>query len=382
MRASCIECGERPTNHWFEWASTSFEMLLKHAPRFNIGARAMSGKVLPYKIAKALKVITLQDDMERVSNTRSRAMWEEARARGIAVRQLCIFGSPVDFYEATVRGKAHVFQSLPTIAWLSSESLWPDDKYLLKQKFIEEGVATPAVQSVSTLHEAKEALHRLGVVCVKPRTGSNARHTFPHVSTEAELEEAFYSAKKLCHFVVVEENLEGNLARATCVGGKLIGFLECAYPSVVGDGHSTISELIEKINKERPLHAKDIEVTKVHEHYIARRGYALKDILEEGKDLPLIYRAGYNSGGRNWEHGTRINTALMAEIERAARITELPVVGFDLIIESPHKGPGEQRWGIIEANSMPWIELHSHPRYEEPSNVAAAIWDLWEKALR
>jgi D-alanine-D-alanine ligase-like ATP-grasp enzyme len=53
------------------------------------------------------------------------------------------------------------------------------------------------------------------------------------------------------------------------------------------------------------------------------------------------------------------------------------VAGFDLIIADPEQDPDNQEWGIIEANSLPFIDLHYLPLYGRPSNPAAQVWDMW-----
>jgi D-alanine-D-alanine ligase-like ATP-grasp enzyme len=64
-------------------------------------------------------------------------------------------------------------------------------------------------------------------------------------------------------------------------------------------------------------------------------------------------------------------------MERAARALQTPLVGFDLIIPDPERDPDAQTWGVIEANSLPYIDLHYLPLEGTPSNVAASVWDLW-----
>jgi hypothetical protein len=47
-------------------------------------------------------------------------------------------------------------------------------------------------------------------------------------------------------------------------------------------------------------------------------------------------------------------------------------------MENPQDDPNNQKWGIIEANSLPFIDLHYWPLYGEPVNIASYVWDLWE----
>jgi D-alanine-D-alanine ligase-like ATP-grasp enzyme len=386
----CDDCGLEPTNHFFTWIESTDEVAIRSI-KLSSGLQQITsavfestekilGAVWPAisHVLEALHIISYGEDIERAGTPRSKAIWEEARRRGFNVKQLFVFGIPTELFKLQWGKVSYIFQSLPLPPTLKRRDSWPDDKQQLIEKLLEMNIAAPRAVSVKTLKEAHRALKEFGVVCVKPQVGSCGRHTSPYVRTAKELEHAFNSAKKLCYWVVVEEHIEGNLARATCVNGKLVAFLECVSPTVVGDGISTVNELITKQNNARPEHIGEIVMTPLHERYIARRGYTQDAVLEAGKNLPLIYSAGFGSGGSNWEYGTEINVELKDEIERAARLAGLPVVGFDLMLENPLKSPSEQKWGIIEANSLPWINLHSRPNQNNPQNVAGKIWDLWD----
>ena len=63
--------------------------------------------------------------------------------------------------------------------------------------------------------------------------------------------------------------------------------------------------------------------------------------------------------------------------ERAAQAVDLAVVGFDSIIPDPTKPAETQKWGIIECNTLPFIDLHYDALEGKPRNIAGMIWDLW-----
>ncbi len=387
---ACAECSNAAADHWFIWVSSTLELgissfgsLTFFSKLYSAASRGFAYSIAPilpllFRGAEVFRIVSRNDDLSRVCTKRSRVVWEEARRRNIPLKQLFVFGIPTEFFEAHIHGTLRIFYSLPIPPQYRTGALWADDKYLLKKRLNAAHIAAPVSYSVSTLRAAEVVLQELGIVCVKPRAGSNGYHTFPFVSTKAELAAAFRSAKKLCYWVTVEQHIEGNVCRATCVNGRLIGFLESEYPTVVGDGRSSVAELIKEANRTKPERVADIELTPLHQHYIGRRGYTRESILKEGEKLPLIYWAGYSSGGRSTEHGTQVHPELHKEIERAARLTGIPVVGFDLIVPDPQKDPKLQSWGIIEANSLPWIDLHSAPLWGTPVNVAAYIWDLWK----
>ncbi len=312
---------------------------------------------------------------------RSQVVWEEAARRGVEMQQLIFFKLKTDVYRARIRGAWKYFISIPVPPELTSDAAeWMDDKFLLKDALQAAGVASPRIISVTTLTEARVALRSLSPVVVKPQSGSRGRHTTVNVKTEQELETAFKSAQQLCRYVAIEEYIEGgSVCRATIVGGKLVGFFQAHPPRILGDGRSTVSELITKQNQSKPERVQNIVMTDEHRHFIASAGYTESSVLPEGFVLALTQRTGRLFGGYTRELLGREHPKLRAYMERAARELGTPLVGFDLMIPDPERDPDEQKWGVIEANSLPYIDLHYLPLEGTPSNVAAAVWDLWDQ---
>ncbi|HVX90969.1 MAG TPA: hypothetical protein VHC20_05095 [Candidatus Paceibacterota bacterium] len=380
----CADCGPAQANHaalWFANTTDTFTLSLPRGPlsgtlaQMGNSVTSLLGHIAFY-VARMTGALTLSSDRTQTCSNRTKLLWEEAARRGIDMQQLMFFGKPSDTFVVNLRGRMRFFKSLPLLA-TDDAALRMDDKIWFKRAMRESGYPVPKSIGVRTQEEARAALAELGMVCVKPRTGSNGRHTYPYVKTEEDLAAALASVKKICAYASVEEQLEGNLCRATCVNGKLIGFFESGYPSVVGDGSTTIRELITQKNAARVEKVEPVEITASHEGYIRRRGYTLDSVLPAGVELPLTYRAGYGQGGWNREHGRAIHPSFIPVIEGAAKRTGLSIVGFDIIIPDPQKPANEQRWGFIEANSLPWVDLHSAPLYGTPIDVSPAVWDMW-----
>jgi cyanophycin synthetase len=61
---------------------------------------------------------------------------------------------------------------------------------------------------------------------------------------------------------------------------------------------------------------------------------------------------------------------------KAAKSLGDPIVGFDFIIPDISQPWQEQKCGFIEANSLPFINLHHDPLLGQPRNVAAKVWEM------
>jgi D-alanine-D-alanine ligase-like ATP-grasp enzyme len=330
-------------------------------------------------LLRLLRAVSFGSDVTKARSLRSRLIWQEARRRGILMEQVFVFGRPTEWYRAERGGRSHYFESIPLPRHLPrSGHLWLDDKHLLKERLRQAGIPAPRSFSVTSERAARAAFREIGApAVVKPSTGSRGRHTTVFIKDPAWLREAFRRAKELNHFVVVEECIAGSVCRATIVAGVLRGFLRAEPPAVWGDGASTVVELIAQKNASRHARVSEVLIRPELSEFISRQGYALSSVLPRGTRLPLLFRTGRLFGGETREMLAAVHPGLRAILEEAARVAEAPVVGFDLIIPDPTAPPQTQRWGIIEGNSLPFIDLHDFALEGAPANVASHIWDLW-----
>lgn len=389
---SCAACGNSPVNHPITFVFNSLNVLfsmLSYATRstrslraLEYWARILMGRLDVFHSAalERIGLVSFGTDVTKARTYRSQVVWEEAHRRGIEMQQVILGSSHTDVYRAQLRGSWHYFKSLPVPDELPQDAyLWIDDKFFLKQALGTAGIAAPATRSVLTASQAILAYRELGApVVVKPRAGSRGRHTTTAIASEAELVRAFKSARKLCAFVSVERYLEGPVCRGTVIGGRLAGFFAATPPQVLGDGTSTIRELIAARNATLPERVQPIVVTDEHLAQLRRQDCTLETIVPRGKQVSLTHRTGRLFGGETRELLDSVHPKLRAALERAAEVLRVPVVGFDLIIADPEADPDGQAWGIIEANSLPFIDLHYLPLYGTPSNPAAQVWDLWK----
>ena len=375
MADYCDACGPAQSSHLGLWMTSVSDMLMRLLPPIPFADTDMLERVFA-QVGVPLGFASFSTDTSTAISQRSQLLWVEALRRGIGMEQLMI-GGPTDIFRIQKSGRTEFFKSLPPLR-VSDRALRMDDKIHFKEAMRKAGIPVPQSRSVRKVKDALDALAEFGMVCVKPRTGSNGRHTFPFVRTADDVVHALESVLKVAPFASIEEHLEGNLCRATCIGGTLYGFLESEHPQIVGDGVSTIEECIAARNGMRAHGTEALVLDAAMTGYIRRRGFAVTDILPQGIKLQLTYRGGRSVGATNREYGRAIHPSFIAVIERAAAATALPIVGFDLIIPDPLAPADIQRFGFIEANSLPWVDLHATPYHGELNDLAPRVWDLWE----
>ncbi len=405
---NCAYCGNNQVPHGINWYFESLNILLTPArqlvlynPVTALLARLGWGRGVAkifLAVAEGLKIITRQIDVKKCKVRRAQVLWEEAEKRGIKMQELLLFGKPFDTYiaekfypssfvlnpsflEPKLKKVRLIFSGLPRPAgyfnpWLDLM----DDKWKLKEKFLKEGLPVPLGASCFSFRQAKQIFNKIrpigNSVIVKPRAGSRGRHSTTFVSSLEELKVAFKVAKQLCFWVMVEEQLQGPVYRATVINFKLAGVLRGDAPQIIGDGVSTVSKLIESKNQLPHPGVKNIPADQQVQRFLARQHLALASILPAEKTVFLSEKIGVNYGGSSREDLNICHPENTELFEYAAQVLGDPVVGFDFIIPDISVSYKTQKCGFIEVNSLPFINLHHDPLLGNPRNVAAAIWNM------
>jgi len=434
----CPDCGPVGVSHWAERFSARMDPVLDAATwpmqKFWMGVRPAIyplklERLLPYlyQAFAAIRLGTLHDAPDEKNNWRARVIWEEAQRRGIAMHEFRPFGLPREIFWAEYRERGdntrnghreiRSFDGLPRTRSASEHSLtWMDDKGVILKKFRAAGVPVPRGGICKTLAEAERMFAEIngrrdsddssaggagGAVVVKPNLGSRSRHTYVGIADLAALRHAFAKAKELTPYPVVEEELRGYVFRITLVGGKVAGVMRREPPHVIGDGKHTVRELIAHENENplrhgpifHELHLDDNAATT-----LAQQNLSFDAIPVHGQMAILNNKVSRAYGASTTElsegvdaYGARAihpdNHELFLKI---ARVLDDPLVGVDFMIEDMARSwrtggssGAPQKCGVIECNSLPFIDLHHYPLRGKPKNVAGMVWDLiWPASSR
>ncbi|MDO8552586.1 MAG: hypothetical protein Q7S01_03595 [bacterium] len=391
MKKQCIHCGNNPVSHFSAWVNNSFGApanrlylsVCKDREQKFLGK--LTNRLIDIWIAIFLwlGLIKIHSDSSKAASSRGRVLWEEATRRGIEVHGLLFLGKATDVYVAHVMGRKLYYSGLPRPAYTKSGSdWWLDDKAILKEKLSYVGISVPRGGSFTRFDDCSRQFDSLEKpVVIKPQIGSRGRHTTTHIYTKEQLEMAFNIAKQISYWVVMEEHLEGSVYRATVVDGKLVGVLRGDPPRVVGDGKNTITQLVERKNSAKHEKVSGIVFDERHREFLARTGRGFGTIPATGENVDLLASIGVSYGGYSAEVTPETHGETKRIMEQAAAVVDDPIIGFDFIIGDIEKSPISQRWGIIECNSTPFINLHHDPVEGTPVNVAKSVWDYVENNI-
>lgn len=395
-RTYCPDCGPAGVSHFIERWSVRADGVLGYlqAPPAAIwrGIKPLIAKARPGRAAPGAarffaaigmgKIVARADDK---NNWRARVLWEEAERRGIVMREFRPFGLAREIFYASYGNDTKGFDGLPRPRAAHEAAIdWMDDKGVILKKFRKAGVPVPRGASVSNIKAAEKIFHEIvkdpahDAVIVKPAIGSRSRHTYVHITDVVALRHAFKKARELSPRVVVEEELVGFVFRITLVGGAIAGIMRREPPHVIGDGTHTIHQLIVEENKnplrrgpifhELPLGEETIAILK-------EQKLSLESVPTAGR-MVIIHPKVSRAYGASTTEITDIhpdNEKLFLDIAKAL---DDPLVGVDFMIDDMAKSWREQKCGVIECNSLPFIDLHHFPLKGPARNAAGAVWDL------
>ncbi len=423
-KAKCKYCGNNPTPHFLSWYFESMSVvsnrlmnwgLFKFFSRnFSAAAEFLNLQQVFLNILTALKAVRYNDDVENCKVPRARLLWEEAEKREVKMKEILLFGKPIDSYvcknqKSKIKNQNLVFGGMPRPkAFDSSKTSLLDDKSEFKKIMQKAGLPVPFGGSVWNFGQAKRIFSKckdlslkskvLSLV-VKPRLGSRGRHSTTFVRTEEDLKQAFKIAKQLCFWVVVEEQLFGPVYRATVIDYKLEGVLRGDSPQLIGNGQNNIEELIRIKNSLPHPGVKDVVVDERIKEFVFRelnykfqitnfksnqhiQSLNLKqsDILnyipDSGEVVYLSEKIGVNYGGSSAEEFEICHPDNKDLFVQASKVLGDPLLGFDFIIPDITRSYKEQKCGFLEANTLPFINLHLDPLYGQGRNLAGKVWDM------
>lgn len=394
---SCLYCGNNPAPHFLTWYFESLDLLLQPLRRaifFNPVSRALRRFLKNHNFGWRLMRFLLsigfvrkQPDIAKCKVRRAQVLWEEAERRGITFYGLKFLGKNLDLYMAEKSDGQKLFiDGLPRPRGYDGSVLdILDDKSRLKAALAAAGLPVPLGGAVTSVRAALKIFKQgQKPFIVKPRTGSRGRHTTTFIYTDEELRRAIKIAKQLCAWVVVEEQLFGPVYRATVIGGpstalrasKLAGVLRGDPPQVTGDGRHNIEELIHIKNAAPHAGVKNIVADDGMGLFLQRQNLELTSVPKIGELVNLSEKIGVNYGGSSSEDFDVCHPDNKELFLRAAKVLGDPIIGFDFIIPDITKSYKDQRCGFLEANSLPFINLHHDPLLGKPRNAAALVWDM------
>lgn len=257
------------------------------------------------------------------------------------------------------------------------------DKAATKKLLGDMGVPVPRGYEIRNEEDLERTVERVGYpVVIKPLDGNHGKGATVGISNIEDARTAFAKAKEYSRWIIVEKQLIGSDFRALVVNNRLIAVAERVPAHVVGDGTSTIRQLIDRTNEDpRRGYGHENVLTQITidqqtERLIRAKKYELETVLPEGEIIYLKTTANISTGGTAIDRTDEVHPENVFLFERIARIIGLDVAGIDVIAPNVAEPLSENGGGIIEVNAAPGFRMHLAPSEGIGRNVAEHVVDM------
>ena len=247
------------------------------------------------------------------------------------------------------------------------------------------GLPVPEQRLVQTEREAVRAARRIGYpVVVKPLDANHGRGVSIDLGDDDAVVTAFAEAQRFgrSSSVIVESYVRGFDHRMLVVDGRLVAVAKRVPGHVVGDGRSTIAELVEQVNADPRRgvgHEKvltRIEFDAQAERLLEAAGYTTGTVLPDGETFFLRSTANLSTGGTAIDLTDVVHPDNRLMAERAVQAVGLDVGGVDFLTTDVTRSWKDVGGAIVEVNAAPGFRMHVAPSEGRPRDVAGAVMDM------
>ncbi|MAL59929.1 MAG: cyanophycin synthetase [Flavobacteriaceae bacterium] len=332
------------------------------------------------------KEYDLEDDIQRMRELREAerlgpstgSIVEEAASRGIPwIRlnkySLCQlgYGANQKRIQATVTSET---SSIGVEIACDKE----DTKFLLEQAEVE----VPRGDIIRRESSLEEACNYVGYpLVVKPVGGNHGRGITVNIKKYEDALVAFRAAKEVSNVVIIEKFITGEDYRILVINYKLVAAAKRTPAHVIGDGKSTVKQLVDKVNEDpRRGYGHEnvltqITINDLTRTIIAAKGYTEDSVIPLGERLILKDTANLSTGGTAEDVTDIMHPENVEMAERIARIIDLDICGIDVMTTDISQPLSETGGAVLEVNAGPGFRMHLAPTSGLPRNVAAPVVD-------
>ncbi len=259
------------------------------------------------------------------------------------------------------------------------------DKDLTTRLLGAAGLPVPKQESVRTVDQAVSAARRIGFpVVVKPLDGNHGRGVCLDLRDDEAVREAFSIAEDQSRrgTVIVESFVTGKDYRCLIIDGRLAAVAERVPAHVVGDGTSTVQQLVDLTNADPRRgvgHEKvltRIKVDKAADELLASQGHSLDSVPDTGEMVRLTLTGNMSTGGISIDRTFEAHPENVEIAEEAARMVGLDIAGIDFICPDITEPVRETGGAICEVNAAPGFRMHTHPTIGDPQFIAKPVVDM------
>ncbi len=218
---------------------------------------------------------------------------------------------------------------------------------------------------------AQQKLNTLSYpIIIKDAQGSHSKGIFPFVKNP---DEAFLLIEKELpryRSMIAQEMIYGKEYRLLFLDTKVIGALEMIPPYVMGNGASTLQELIKE--KQKTTEKKTLFDT-VFTKIITDQDYTLESIIPKDIIVHIKRSSSLAEGGETRNVTSKVHKEIEKICALASKAVGKSLVGIDVICDDISQSPDQETFSILEINGKPDLYIHYNPHHGQTRNVIRDI---------
>ncbi len=218
--------------------------------------------------------------------------------------------------------------------------------------------------TMQSLDKALEFLAGEKSVVVKPDSGTGGgRGVTTGIKNKSELTRAARKASRSDVNLIVEEQLEGSSFRLLFFMGKFIDAIRRDPPIVIGDGKSSIRNLVRQENelRENPATTRALSSLVIDsdaKNWMHENGIRLSDIPADGEKIQIKRAVNENDKSGNVNVTRQVNAQIIENCASLVQQFGVVFVGVDLICNDITAGFNLDNCRIGEINTTPGLHHH------------------------
>ncbi|MFT2011263.1 cyanophycin synthetase [Pontibacter sp. 13R65] len=245
------------------------------------------------------------------------------------------------------------------------------------------GISVPKGRIIYTVKELEEAIDDIGFpIVLKPLYGNQGKGASINIQNWKDALKGLHEAQRYSEAVMAEQYIVGADYRLLVINGKFVAAAKRTPAMVIGDGVSTVQQLVKEVNKDprRGIgHEKaltHIKIDKLTRAILREKELTLKSVLPPGEVLYLKNTANLSTGGTATDVTDMVHPFNVQMAERIAGIVGLDICGIDVMTTDIAIPLPETRGAVIEVNAAPGLRMHISPTEGLARNVAEPIINM------
>lgn len=308
---------------------------------------------------------------------------KEAQRRDLSVE---ILDYESNFIRLSKNGKKeYVMQATKTSLDTYIVPLIMENKKVTKIILSENLLNVPLGVEVKSVDEGMQNINKffMGGIVIKPNSTNFGKGItiMKNFSQEDYIKGLAY-AFKYDDSVLIEKFIEGKEYRFLTIGDEVAAILHRVPANVLGDGKSTIKQLVDKKNED-PLRGvgyitplEKIKLEEIEIDFIKKQGYDSSSIINEDQVVYLRENSNISTGGDSIDYTDDIINDYKEIALKASRAVGAKICGLDIIIKDIKAPPSKDNYSIIEMNFNPALHIHNFPYKGINRHVDKKILDL------